>query len=487
MYIRRRPRRNLFVDRRKEKRNRLLRLTALLTVCAAITTFLIGGLDGKVQSQTSPSVSNFEAAGSADLVRTVAAVERLEPVSTGTVADIPNRPDAEKVEKAINTAEFVGPPLPPEPEVDVFTGKIKSGQTASSLLQDYLDPAEIFEADRTCREVFPLSRLRAGRPYCLETVDGRFKSFIYEIDGDEKLVLSREGENFKAESQPIEYEIETRVVHGEIDSSLFEAVDDAGENPSLAVRLSEIFAWDIDFVRDIRRGDSFRVVVEKRYRDGEFAGYGGIPAAMFVNRGYEFKGFLYADNSGRPAYFDEKGRSLRKTFLKAPLSFTRISSGYSLSRLHPVLKIRRPHQGIDYAAPRGTPVKAVGDGVVIKAAWDRGGGRFVKVRHNSVYETTYMHLSKFARGIKNGKRVSQGQVIGYVGSTGLSTGPHLDFRMKKNGSYVNPRTIESPPCEPIPEKKMGDFLAAISEVRVRLENGGLMHADASVESRTSIQ
>jgi murein DD-endopeptidase MepM/ murein hydrolase activator NlpD len=244
-------------------------------------------------------------------------------------------------------------------------------------------------------------------------------------------------------------------------------VAEAGETPALAIRLADIFAWDIDFIRDIRVGDTFVAVVEKRSRDGQFVGYGRIEAAQFVNQGEAYHGFLFADAQGNAQYFDEQGRSLRKAFLKAPLNFTRISSGFTLNRLHPVLGYRRPHPAIAYAAPMGTPVKTVGDGVVLQRGWDKGGGNYIKIRHNGVYETVYMHLKGFAKGIANGARVRQGQVIGYVGSTGMSTGPHLDFRMKKNGTYINPRTIKSPPADPVARERMAEFMSHIQPLMAR--------------------
>lgn len=473
MNLRRRPRRNLFVEHKQVRRRRFARLSAIAVIAVAITFLTIGGTQNPARLNTSPArVSNAEAHAGYEGPEILLASVDPGVVNKGPV-NLEQGPSV--------------PPPPPEPDIEIVEGRIKSGQTASALLNDYLSAREIHEAALKCREVYALSKLKAGRPYRLEIEDGRFKRFIYEIDDERMLVLSGSGQEFEAAREDIHYDVETVVVHNEIRSSLFEAVDEIGESPSLAVRLSEIFAWDIDFVRDIRKGDSFRAVVQKRYRDGEFAGYGAVTAAMFVNQDHEFKGFLYADKDGRPSYFEENGRSLRKAFLKAPLAFSRISSGYSMSRLHPILKVRRPHPGIDYAAPRGTPVKAVGDGIVVKAGWDNGGGRFVRVRHNSVYETSYMHLSGFARGVKSGARVSQGQVIGYVGSTGLSTGPHLDFRMKKNGSYVNPGRIVSPPCEPVPKEEMKRFLTTIAQAKARLEAGGQMQASAGDENGTALQ
>jgi len=490
MKLRRSHKRNLFVDQKQARRKRYKRLGALAAVVVALMFFGVGGVKSPVLSDTSPNADQRASIDAAvdDAPVILASLDPQEQKLLGDESSQTDpRPARQQRQAAAKPAEPMGPPLPPEPSIDVVEGKIKSGQTASSLLNECLSPRDIYEADKVCRDVYALSRLKAGRPYRLETMDGGFKRFVYEIDNESMLVLEQDDAGFSAKTEAIEYNTETMVVEGEINSSLFEAVADSGEHPSLAVRLSEIFAWDVDFVRDIRVGDSFRVVVEKRYRDGEFAGYGTIPAAMFVNQGYEFKGFLYAAKDGMPEYFDEKGRSLRKAFLKAPLSFTRISSGYSLNRLHPILKVRRPHQGIDYAAPMGTPVKAVGDGVVLKAAWGKGAGRYIKLRHNSIYESTYMHLSGFARGIKSGKRVRQGQVIGYVGSSGLSTGPHLDFRMKKNGGYVNPRAIKSPPSEPVPKDRMNDFHATIAHAKTRLEAKDRLHAGIEPETDITVQ
>ncbi|MDY7002363.1 MAG: peptidoglycan DD-metalloendopeptidase family protein, partial [Thermodesulfobacteriota bacterium] len=371
--------------------------------------------------------------------------------------------------------------VPPEslaPEREIIEGLVRKRETASSLLIEFLTPREIVEISRRSKGVYSLSRLQAGRPYKITLLGKTFKEFEYEIAQDEKLVVRKEADGFRASLEPIVYDLETAVVDGTIESSLFEAVSRMGEGISLAMRLSEIFAWDVDFVRDIRAGDSFRAVVEKRYRKGEFVGYGKIAAARFVNQGEMFQGFLFEDENNNPSYFDEQGICLRKAFLKVPLAFRRISSGFNLRRLHPILKIRRPHPGIDYAAPKGTPVKAVGDGTIIKASSGRQAGRYIKIRHNSVYETSYMHLSRFAKGMKKGRKVYQGQVIAYVGSTGLSTGPHLDFRMRKNGRFIDPRKVKSPAADPVPNDKMEAFRQRVRPLLAVLDGQGVMQAAA---------
>ncbi|MEW5773832.1 MAG: peptidoglycan DD-metalloendopeptidase family protein [Thermodesulfobacteriota bacterium] len=356
---------------------------------------------------------------------------------------------------------------------------VSPGDTASSLLGEFLAPMDLHNLLEQVRPVYPLSRLKAGQPYLLKTLEGALLRFEYEIDDNERLIVERSGDGYAARREAIQYELRPAAVAGRIASSLWESVTSIGENPALAVRLSEIFAWDIDFIRDIQPGDTFKVIVDKRYREGQFVGYGEIKAAEFVNQGDSFEAFLFRSQDGDANFFDSSGRNLRKAFLKAPLKFTRISSGFTSRRLHPVLGIYRAHPAIDYAAPSGTPVYVIGDGTVSDKGWDKGGGNFVKVRHANGYETTYMHLKGFARGLRKGQRLHQGQIIGYVGSTGLATGPHLDFRMKVAGRYVNPKTIKSIPAEPIPSKLMAAFKAHIAPLKDQLASAGGLLAQAA--------
>jgi murein DD-endopeptidase MepM/ murein hydrolase activator NlpD len=231
---------------------------------------------------------------------------------------------------------------------------------------------------------------------------------------------------------------------------------DNHNDPNLANDLSEIYAWTIDFF-GIQKGDSYKVIYESQFVDGKRIGIGKILAATFKHYGTDYNAFYFVQDF-KGDYFDEKANSLRRAFLKAPLKFKRISSGFSYSRMHPVLKYRRPHLGVDYAADVGTPVLTIGDGTVISADWSGGGGRTVKIKHNGTYSTTYMHLSKFGEGIRGGARVRQGQVIGFVGSTGLSTGPHLDFRVYKNGQPIDPLKMESPPAEPVKTQNLQNYI-----------------------------
>jgi len=340
---------------------------------------------------------------------------------------------------------------------EIIRGTVARGDTATALLSDYFSAAELHELSQQCKSVFPLSRLSAGQSYRLCLSDEAFERFEYDIDRDEQLIISREAEDFSIKKIPIPYTTETARVRGTIESSLFEAVTSTGESDVLAMNLADIFAWDIDFILDIRQGDSFQALVEKRYRDGQQAGYGRILAAEFTNQGTTFQAFLYKDGDQRADYYDAKGQSLRKAFLKAPLSFSRISSGYTTRRFHPITKTWKAHPAIDYAAPTGTPIKSVGDGIIIKKGYTSGNGNYVKIRHNSSYETIYLHMKGFAKNIGQGKRVAQGQTIGYVGSTGLATGPHLCFRMYKNGAPVNPQKVKAAAAQPIGKTRLADF------------------------------
>ena len=248
-------------------------------------------------------------------------------------------------------------------------------------------------------------------------------------------------------------------LEGEVESSLFGAMDSAGGDPELAVQIAQIYQWDIDFLRDIRKGDTFIVVADRQTVDGGFYGWGTVFATRFINDGRILDAVVYPDDSGRLGYYNLEGQPLRKQFLRSPLKFSRVTSRFSGSRFHPVLKRRMPHYGVDYGAPTGTPVHVTADGTVTLAARNGGGGNMVTVRHTNGYVTNYLHLSRYGKGIRRGTRVSQGQVIGYVGSTGLSTGPHLDYRVTLNGKWINPLAISSPAVKPLSEDRLQRFLA----------------------------
>lgn len=378
------------------------------------------------------------------------------------------------------------PPVP-EPQITIIRDTIKKKETVSSLLGDLLTPKEIDTLVRMSKHVFPLHRIRASRPYMIRLQDGRFQRFEYEIDSDEKLIFSTGEEGFDVRREPIVYDIRTERISGTITNNLFETVEEINEKPELAMKLADIFGWDVDFILDIRTGDTFQAILEKRFRKGDWAGYGRILAAEFINQGKKHQAFLFEQKAGSPEYYGPNGKSLRRTFLKAPLQFVRISSGYSRSRLHPIKKVRLPHPGVDYAAPTGTPVKAVADGVVTAEAYDKANGRYIKIRHQNGYESAYLHFSRFARGMKKGRRVKQGQVIGYVGSTGYATGPHLDFRVKRYGKYVNPRKIRAPAAPSVPQERMEEFTLTIEPLLARLDTAGTPVPEKFSDSRTGTE
>ncbi|MCD6320531.1 MAG: M23 family metallopeptidase [Candidatus Desulfofervidaceae bacterium] len=259
------------------------------------------------------------------------------------------------------------------------------------------------------------------------------------------------------------------VAEGKIKTNLYNSALDHHIEPQLILTLADIFAWDIDFFTDLRPGDKYQFVYEKIFAGGKFIRNGRILAAKFVNQGRVFEAYYFETSEGKGGYYDARGNSLRKAFLKAPLRFKRISSYFSYHRRHPILGIVRPHLGIDYAAPIGTPVEAIADGRIVFIGWNDGFGKFIKIRHNHIYTSTYGHLSRFARGLRRGSHVKQGQVIGYVGKTGLATGPHLDFRFLKNGRFINYLRFKSPVGKPLPKKYRTCFKEQVARLKAILE------------------
>lgn len=389
-----------------------------------------------------------------------------EGVATQSENDNLEEAEAEGAEKDDQELPMVDSPR--DPELTRMTGTVRSGDTPTTLLGGHLAQAEINALCAESADVYALSKLKAGQPWTMVYADNSLVGLEYEIDSNERLVVSMTDDGYEFRREPIPYDVDVKTVEGVIQSSLFGAVLDLGESEELAIRLADVFAYDVDFVRDLQVGDSFKAIIEKRFRDGKFAGYGKLRAASFTNQGQTFYAFRFTDRKGIAAYYDQTGRPLRKAFLKSPLPFTRISSGYSMKRMHPILNYVRPHQGIDYSAPTGTPISTVADGVIAEAGRNGSQGLFVRVVHSNGYETIYNHMSKFGKNSKKGARVNQGATIGYVGSTGYSTGPHLDFRMKQNGTLINPLKLKVLPADPIPAKEMSNFKAAITEYKTQL-------------------
>jgi murein DD-endopeptidase MepM/ murein hydrolase activator NlpD len=351
----------------------------------------------------------------------------------------------------------------------LLTEVVGPGENLSAILSRHgLSMQEIDQLVRQTSQVFDVRQIRAGNICCLFYPDsnGRPAYFIYEKDRVNYIAYALGDSVYAWEGQKPVHRLMNRT-EGVIENSLWMNMVNAGVNPNLALEMSEIYAWTIDFYA-IQKGDAYKVMYEELWVDSVQIGIGQIPAAFFRHAGKEIYAFRFVQDS-IPDYFDETGASLRRTFLKAPLRFSRISSHFSNSRLHPILRIRRPHHGVDYAAPSGTPVMTIGDGVVTKVGWSGGAGRMVKVKHNSMYTTAYLHLSKYGQGIREGVFVKQGQIIGYVGSSGLSTGPHLDFRFYKNGQAVDPLRVESPPAEPVDSIHLPRFHQYADSLRKRLD------------------
>ena len=301
------------------------------------------------------------------------------------------------------------------------------------------------------------------------TLDGQPKKLRYEPSPWLGYAVISTDDGWKVERAETKPDVRVEAVSGEVRRSLFEAVDRTGESAQLVLDLADIFSSDFDFAADTRAGDRFRLLVEKRYAAGTFVDYGRILVAQYVSDGRTLTGVGAEGQRGRYTFYDPAGRSLRKSFLKSPLQFSRITSGFTHARLHPILGGVRPHLAIDYAAPVGTPVWAVADATVKQAGWDGGNGLSVTLKHRSGYSTMYGHLSRLGPGVRAGTRVDQRQIIGYVGATGLATGPHLHYGIAKNGQYVNPLSEKFIPGEPIPAAERPAFLARARELIQRLE------------------
>jgi murein DD-endopeptidase MepM/ murein hydrolase activator NlpD len=378
--------------------------------------------------------------------------------------DRPGRPATIKNNTATPVNSLKPKPVPnelyglPVDSFNIITGHIKANKFLSDILtENGVSYDTIDKLINNSSNVFDVRNLRAGSNYqFFVRPDSTAKAyyFIYEHDPTTYYIFSLV-DSLKITLFKPETHTEIKFATGAIETSLWDAINYAGYNPFLAIELSEIYAWTIDFF-GLQKGDEFKIIYEEVFVGDQSLGISNIFGASFFHSGTKIVAIPFLQDSVL-SYFDKDGNSLRKAFLKAPLRFSRISSRFSSNRLHPILRILRAHYGVDYAAPIGTPVQAIGDGRVTMAGVEIGSGRIVKISHNSVYSTAYLHLSRFGEGIVSGAYVKQGDIIGYVGSSGLSTGPHLDFRFYKNGSPVDPLKVEAPAVEPVSESDTARF------------------------------
>jgi len=377
------------------------------------------------------------------------------------------------------------PPIRQPQAFQVITGIIKKGETFFDIFKRYkLDITELYKIREASAGIHKLREIYPGRQYKIICDNNeQISSFIYWIDDDCYLNVNRTDQGYCAEKIPIVYEKRILHIRISIKGNLISSLGEGTENLLLALQLSDIFAWDIDFTADLRTDDSCKIIVEGLYKDGEFKKYGQILSAEFINNGDVYRAYAF-EQKGKIRYYDEKGRSLRKVFLKAPLSFRRISSTFSARRFHPVLKIYRPHHGLDYAAAKGTPVSAVGDGRVIFAGRRGEYGNLIILRHRNDYKTYYGHLSKIAGVVHRGAKINQGAIIGYVGATGLATGPHLHYEMRINDHAVNPMAVKLPRGLAITANMLAVFNQFRDEMNVELassEFSGAVVIDTSVK------
>jgi murein DD-endopeptidase MepM/ murein hydrolase activator NlpD len=354
-----------------------------------------------------------------------------------------------------------------------IAGTVMSHDTLELIFNKHnLDKSDMRKIYNQSREQYDLSRIAVGSMYTfeLDRTGHAIQRMQYGIDDRSYLSVVRRPNGFSAEKVNLPVSRRRGSLHINIKDNLASSMPGTHkEYLKLALDLSDIFAWDIDFSNDIRNNDSVKIIVEELWVGDVFKGYGNILAAEFINKGKAYSAYRF-DHEGYVDYFDEKGRSLKKSLLRSPLKFKYISSGFSQRRFHPVLRIHRPHLGIDYAAPTGTPVSAAGSGTVLFAGYKGQNGKMVNIKHPGGYTTYYGHLARIPKSMRKGKKISQGDIIGYVGSTGLSTGPHLDYRIKSNGKFVNPLKIRLPRGKPVPESMMTRFIKVVEGYEAELKS-----------------
>lgn len=347
---------------------------------------------------------------------------------------------------------------------------VQPGQSLSNIFQQQGFSASLLQRALDSQDdASALRRIRPGQEFAFASdALGELRAMRFERDDATRVVLRFEGETVREEAQARALERRTHLTHGVVTQSLFYAGEQAGLSDVMVLRLANAFAYDIDFAQDLREGDSFSLLYDDLYRDGERLRDGDVIAATFINQGKRYTALRYTNAAGETLFYTADGRPLRRSFLRTPVEFTRISSQFSTGRKHPILGYMRAHKGVDYAAPTGTPVRAAGDGKIVFRGWQSGYGNFVRIQHDKRISTAYGHLSRFAR-LKVGERVRQGQTIGYVGMTGLATGPHLHYEFRVSGEHRNPLTVTLPPAQPLPPTELARFRSQTAPLLARLE------------------
>jgi murein DD-endopeptidase MepM/ murein hydrolase activator NlpD len=441
------------------------------------------------QTSTRSTLSRASLTGlllAAALLAVAVALAAVEPFGGSRPVELAL--EAEPVEAALPAVGLAPPPVEfpePEPLPHIITeGELEQGTTLSrSLTRLGVAPAIVQLIASELSPYFDFRQARPGHRYRLDQNEqGELIEFVYRVSGTSGFRIVREADGLRALREEAELIPRPARLAGVVENTLYEAVVDQGENGQLARDFADVFAWDIDFQRSVRLGDEFQVLYERLYREGsdgaeEYIRPGRILAAHYEGTAGSYTAVYFETREGRGSYYRPDGTSVERQFLMAPLRHARISSSYSSARLHPILKVTRPHHGIDYAAPSGTPVWAVADGEVTYRARAGGFGNLLKIRHASGYVSYYAHLSRFAKGLKLGQKVAQKQLIGYVGQTGLATGPHLCFRIAKNGQYVNPARLRTPSGEPVPHELFSTFRTASAILLAELDAGTLFAAE----------
>ncbi|AZT82744.1 peptidase M23 [Marinobacter sp. NP-4(2019)] len=426
-----------------------------ITIAAAATVVVTAAILMSPSSDVEAKRMSYSLDLNGNPVTNSAPPKEGTPVSSGNTSGSGDKPAPANVELELaNTS----PTADQAPKLDWQEHKIKSGDTLSSLFRDAgFNDGIMLKVIHGEGDAGKLQRLYAGETIAFATdANGDLAAIDLKRSLLETLHISRVEDGFKGETIVREPEARPAFVSGVIDGSLYVAAREAGMSDRLAMEMAGIFGWDIDFVYDVRKGDRFEVVYEELYLDGEKFDTGRILSARFVNRGEENIALLYTDSKGDSDYYAPDGSSMRKAFLRTPIN-ARVSSPFNMQRRHPVLDVVRPHEGTDYAAPPGTPIKAAGNGRVHFAGWKGGYGRTVILSHGDNITTLYAHMSRLGKGIRNGARVKQGETIGYVGSSGMVTGPHLHYEFRMNGAPRNSRTVDLPDAKPVPKSEMARF------------------------------